>query len=122
MNSLSWMIYLADVCSNIGFPAVMFSIVGTIAAVISTIVKRAAEDDESDDGKAAFRISSSVQKASIPIAVIAITLSVFVPSKDTVYAIAASEVGEDILKSPEASKARQALNAWLDKQIEPEKK
>lgn len=42
---------------------------------------------------------------------------VFVPQKNTVYAIAASEVGEEVLKSETADKAMTALNAWLDRQI-----
>lgn len=41
------------------------------------------------------------------------------PSKDTVYAIAASEMGESVLKSETGSLATQALNAWLKKQITP---
>lgn len=52
------------------------------------------------------------------------TIAVFVPSKNTIYAIAASEYGEEALKAPEASKAREAINAWLDEQIakrKPEK-
>lgn len=121
MNSLSWMIYAADVCSNIGFPAALFSIIGVVAAIVSTIIKSGCADSESYDDKMAHRISASVQKAAIPIAIIALTMSVLVPTKDTVYAIAASETGEEILKTREATRARAALNAWLDKQIGGEK-
>jgi predicted permease len=39
------------------------------------------------------------------------------PSQETVYAIAASELGETALKSETGNKAVEALNAWLDRQI-----
>lgn len=38
------------------------------------------------------------------------------PSRDTMYAIAASQVGEQALKTPLAEKAEKALEAWLNKQ------
>lgn len=122
MNRLSWMIYLADVCSNIGFPAGVFSILGVIAGVVSTIIKAISKAGESEDDKIAYAVSTSIQRCAMPVAIISIALSILAPSKDTVYAIAASEMGEEVLKSPEVSKARQALSAWLDKQIgEPKK-
>ena len=55
-------------------------------------------------------------------AIALVVVSLAVPSKDTVYAIAASEVGEEIVKSETAGKAVKALNAWLDKQIAPTEK
>lgn len=123
MNSLSWMIYWADVCGNVGFPAGVFFLAGTIAAFISTCVKRGCEASKEPDDQAAARISASIQRASIPIAILSLVLAVFVPGKNTIYAIAASELGEQALKSPTVTKAQQALDAWLDKQIEkPEKK
>lgn len=45
---------------------------------------------------------------------------VVVPSSDTVYAIAASEMGERVLSSPTAGKALKALDHWLDRQIDDE--
>lgn len=44
-------------------------------------------------------------------------LLVFIPSSKTIYAIAASEMGEEVLASPTADKAHKALDAWLDDQI-----
>ena len=44
-------------------------------------------------------------------------LAAFVPSKDALYAITASEMGEEILNSNIGSKAQQAIEAWIDKQI-----
>lgn len=114
MNSLNWMIYLADVAS--GLNAVSFF--GTMICLIGTGMSfgLAHFEDLSDAKPWISRFAYA--------SVIFLLLAVFLPSKDTIYAIAASETGEQILKTPEASKARQALNAWLDKQIgntQPEK-
>lgn len=49
------------------------------------------------------------------------TTAVALPAKDTVLAIAASEMGERALNTPTAGKAFKALDAWLDKQIDPPK-
>ena len=51
------------------------------------------------------------------IPVITLLLTAAIPGKDTMYAIAASEMGEKILKTETAGKVQQALSAWLDAQI-----
>lgn len=45
-----------------------------------------------------------------------ILVTAILPSKDTVYAIVASEYGEKLLHTQTAGKAEKALDAWLDKQ------
>ena len=44
------------------------------------------------------------------------------PEKKTLYAIAASEYGEQIIKSEIGNDATKALQQWIKRQIEPEKK
>ncbi len=48
-------------------------------------------------------------------------LTFIVPSTNTFYAIAASEMGEEFTKTKTFNKASAALDAWLDKQIEKPK-
>lgn len=43
--------------------------------------------------------------------------SFLVPSKDTFYLIAASQAGEQAIKTPEFLKVRNVLNKWLDDQM-----
>ena len=43
-------------------------------------------------------------------------IAAFCPSSETMYAIAASQSGEQVLKTPLANKAEKALEVWLDKQ------
>jgi hypothetical protein len=45
--------------------------------------------------------------------------SFLVPSKDTFYLIAASQAGEQAIKTPEFLKVRNVLNKWLDEQAGP---
>lgn len=64
-----------------------------------------------------------VGKGYFKLGIIAALVIIPVPSKDTIYAIAASEMGERALASPTGDRAVKALNAWLDRQIarEPSK-
>jgi hypothetical protein len=60
---------------------------------------------------------NAMWKPFLKAAIIVGLVGAVTPSEKTIYAIAASEYGEEVLKTPEATKARQALNAWLDEQI-----
>lgn len=110
MNSLSWMIYLAGVASGLGAAFVVFAVLSAMASLI-LVMAHFIEDAN----------CLRWLRVTLPCMLVLSVLSILTPDKETVYAIAASEFGEEALKSPEVSKARQALNAWLDKQIDPEK-
>jgi hypothetical protein len=53
-------------------------------------------------------------------------IACFMPSKGTMYAIAASQVGEQVVQSETvrgiASDAQKALQQWIKKQLEPDAK
>jgi hypothetical protein len=110
MNSLSWMIYLADVAENIGFVCGLMLILGLAAGGICVLFW-----DDIENGK------RLIKPYLITMAVVMFVGTV-VPSKEAIYAMAASESGEKILKSETGDKAIQALNAWLDRQIKGEPK
>lgn len=109
MNDLSWFIYLADVLGSI---KTLFMIVGIVALVLSTFFLCVCADYCSDDWwyKLLF-------KAVLPLSFLLVLLACFLPSSTTMYAIAASEMGEKVINTPTAGKAVKALDAWLDKQI-----
>lgn len=118
MNSLSWMIYLADVASYAGKAAAVIAFFGAIGAACGSVIAVAAyADKEADVAMNARRWSAGAFKITIVCAVMAALL----PSKTTVYAIAASEMGEKVIASPTAGKAMKALDAWLDRQIGEDK-
>ena len=50
----------------------------------------------------------------VPIAGLLLTAPI--PSKETIYMIAASEVGEEALATPEVAKIRMLINKYLDEQ------
>lgn len=125
MNSVSWLLYLAGVSGNIsalfGWCVVISLILGVIG-VISALVGGQDTDylygDEHAEAVEAMRklIRRSIALSAAGTAFFGLLMSL-TPSKETVYAIAASEVGEDILQSETGTLATQALNAWLKKQI-----
>lgn len=120
MNSLSWLLYWADVCGaiggSVGFFAVLLSFL-LIFLIISHCVLRACAAQGYPAAQSALVATGTGLKIGVPLVAALGLVAIFVPSRETIYAIAASEMGEEVLKAPEASKARQALNAWLDKQI-----
>lgn len=121
MNQLSWLIYLADVAGNLDNFFFTIMILSLIATGIWVVVGSIAADDNEDADF--WRVWRKVGWAVIaPSFFFGTILGSVVPSKDTVYAIAASEMGERALQTPTADRAFRALNSWLDRQIAGEER
>jgi hypothetical protein len=114
MNNLSWMIYAADVAANVALIAEVTLFAGVIAGALCMIGSGALSDDDKDR----LMLLRVFRRTIVPITCAAALLVMFVPSETTIYAIAASETGEEVLNSETGGKAVQALDAWLDRQIE----
>ncbi len=112
MNDLSQMLYAADVASSL---IVALAVGGLVFSGLALAFFLASCDTYDDDAKQ--RWGSKARKFCLA-AVALITLWVVVPSKETMYAIAASEMGEQVLNSKIGGKAQEALSAWLDRQID----
>lgn len=78
--------------------------------------------DSSDREFAAWAYNLSFVRFTFPLCLLLFAVTFFVPSKDTFYLIAGSEIGEQAVQTPEFSKVRTLLNKWLDKQITPAEK
>jgi len=119
MNSLSWLIYLADVADNLDWFFFIVMLLSILGGIIWLIVGLGMADTGagSDDWRT-WRKSGLLL---IPLFFFGVVLGSIVPGKETVYAIAASEMGERAMNTQTFGKATQALNRWLDKQIQPEK-
>lgn len=140
MNELSWLIYAADVAGSID----TVSLGGIVVAILcgGCFLAEAANRDcpaakwdekarnhflyggnyERPKGErpAEYRWSVGAAIRGPLIATgVCIAVAVFTPGRETLYAIAASEMGERALASETGGKAVQALNAWLDRQIAP---
>lgn len=111
MNELSWMIYFAGVVGALGTVMALIAaalIIGTpVAAFFLSF------DEHVEPHISRMKVNWRLFSLGIALAIMAC----LIPSKETVYAIAASETGESVLHSETGGKAVQALNAWLDLQI-----
>jgi hypothetical protein len=139
MNTLSWLIYGADLAGNVQGASSVLCIGGVAGYGLYRLVSAIEPDFSADPAKRwdadlrehrrwpslyAKPEGERPQPGKRPVWIawvvsISLVLSVVTPSRNTLYAIAASEMGERALQTATASKAVQALNAWLDKQITP---
>lgn len=116
MNTLSWLIYAGSVTGDLKGFLIVVSI-GAVGGLIAWFISVAMHNDFAcDEDKRKY---PSLKWLAVPLATGCIACAL--PSSSTVYAIAASEMGERALHTETAGKAVQALNAWLDKQIAPAK-
>lgn len=111
MNDLSWFLYFAGVSQGVGVVSTILGVI-TILGGGFVFVSYAIGGDF-DEVKQYFG-------RTVGFAVAMLFIAVIVPSKTTVYAIAASEAGESALQSKTGGKAMKALDAWLDRQISGE--
>jgi hypothetical protein len=128
MNSVSWFIYAAQVCGSLAelFEVLgWFTLVGIWLAFVAPRVANFINDQKNDDPRAVFPNPKPLRKGWLGFAFTLILLGNLIPGKNTMYAIAVSQVGESIVKSGQtqemASDATKALQQWIKKQIDPEK-
>lgn len=127
MNQLSQLLYAGNVAGNLGGFFVFFGIltlIYTIVCFIASFICDTEGSRYSDDEERArnMKFARNARRLALPGFVFTFllwTAAAFMPSQDTVYAIAASEMGESALKSETGSLATQALNSWLKEQITP---
>lgn len=125
MNQLSQLLYLANVSGNVGTLLALFGVLVLIACVAFFIQSCIYYDDISrwsaDRTAGLKKFSKSIHTSlkCLGLVLVLWVLAALCPSQDTVYAIAASELGGRALNSQTGGLAVQALNAWLKKQIAP---
>lgn len=118
LNTLSWMIYFAEVLGGLsslfGFVFLMLCI-GVIAGAIIWAVKTFNGYDE-DDAQQATR-ASNIMKQLILFAAGVAFVDLLIPSSRTVYLVAASEMGEQVINTETATKLKKIIDYNLDKII-----
>lgn len=118
MNELSWLIYFADVAPSFS-SALAWT--GSLLCLTFFALHLFSYDEtafKKEEDQLSFRRSTRIW----PMFGLMWFMSFAVPSNsNTYYAIAASETGEQALKSPIAQKTFKALENWLDKQLKEEK-
>lgn len=147
MNELSWLLYAADVAGSVkGMAGVTIglSAASTVALSIIDLTKYRATSHRADVKAWDERMAEHIRYPSLypqpesdrpadqdaktwnpwiaakaPLVALGASALLFCafPASGTIYAIAASEMGERVVNSETGDKAVKALNAWLDKQI-----
>lgn len=123
MNSVSWFIYIAQISNSLGEMFIAFgvsSLVGVGLAWGFPRVFNAMECNRPDDRD--YWTPPPFRSGYVAAAICFLVVGNLMPEKNTMYAIAASQVGEQIVKTEIASDATKALHQWIKKQIEPKAK
>ena len=113
MNSLSWFLYFADVASSFAILLACVSLFGGLILIITSAIY-AVEND---------RFWWQGWKVFAPICLSSALIACAIPSRQTMYAIAASRVivQNETVKGI-ANDATKALQIWIKKQVETERK
>lgn len=110
MNNLSLFIYLAEIVENLRFFLQLFVVLFPFFGAIGSIIYKGESIDNVLPNWWIFTFFF--------ILFIAVTLLVFLPTKTTLYAIAASELGEDLLKSELGQTVTLSLENWVKAQLQ----
>lgn len=121
MNELSWLLYFADVAPRISSAFAAISILCIIAYLainwIGNLVNTG-ENEHPFDIHRSHELYKPIDSRLIFFLLFLFVISKAIPSdKNTYYAIAASEIGEQALKTPVVTKSFKAIETWLDKQL-----
>jgi hypothetical protein len=116
MNTLSQILYAADVLSSV---SLALGLISCVLFIIMLIIS----------GMSVFAWLEIDKVKAFPyklnylwlVFILMATLSALIPTKNTMYAIAASEMGEDVFKSRVGQKSLAAVELWIDKQLEQPK-
>lgn len=122
MNSISWLLYLIDVISNVKgltIGAITISVMTGVALFATTLVT----EGDCLEWAGYWRIV----KWDVALLAVATIVGCVIPSQNTMYAIAASQVGEKLSQTEVvqtlSNDATKALQQWIKRQIaDPEAK
>jgi ABC-type methionine transport system permease subunit len=113
MNTLSCLLYAADVIPNVGTAFVMFAIATFFAIGGGVLAGGLMRDYKSHDSEE-WKTGVALQKKSLKfiwVIPVCILIAVVIPGKSTIYMIAASEMGETVVTNPEVKEIFDAMKA-----------
>ena len=119
MNDLSLIIYLISVISKLGgaleFLIIVIIVAGGLLAIPSLIVY-AEEYDDDEKQKKGLLFLDIYKKTGITLCCLFLVNS-FLPSERTMYLMAASELGEEVINTEEFDKVKTIINKKLDEYL-----
>lgn len=121
MNSLSWLIYLANTLPSLATALGITTCLSAIVAIVISGIRlgvMSQRDAYYTDGERIFVQNTRFVPWLIPLFTFISISTHLVPNKEAFYLIAASEMGEQATLTPEFGKLRTILNNVLDEQIE----
>ena len=117
MNNLSWFLYFADVLPKMAEVIIVtgiFTLTGGL--LLGAILSKDTYESKEKAQKAARASVGWFKLAAFSVCLM--FCSVLIPSKNTIYAIAASEIGESAVKSEVGKRGLRAIEAWINNQLE----
>jgi hypothetical protein len=135
MNSLSWLIYLASLSGSVSSLFSFLAVLGGAACVIGTVLSVVWTDGSYDSDRRERRMQGyedtrkrgkALSKTGLAMLIAFGGVAAVLPGSNTIYAIAASEIGERVITDETvrgiAADSTKALQGWIKKQIEPDPK
>lgn len=123
MNSLSWILYLADAASKLSVIAATATIVGGIFAAILLVVYLITSGFASGGDEDALKFATFIRPVAKWFAFVVVGFGLVyavVPSSSTLYLIAASEAGEAVVTAPGTKELFGDLTAVIKKRLKEE--
>lgn len=122
MNNLSWFLYFADVLPGLFVPVfVVLSLALGAGALCGFIGFMSFHADGSAVGKATYDHVAKYAGKLIFFWVVLLLIVSLTPQKETFYLIAGSELGEQVVKTPEAQEILNDIRKVIKQQIKAEK-
>lgn len=111
MNTLSLYVYLIDVFASLKPTFYVFAFMSIIGAFFFGVVSDTAPSSEKE-----YLIKYAKRFIfAIPILLV---LAALVPNRDTMYLMAASEVGEEVIMNPEVAETMGKVKTILDQELD----
>lgn len=111
MNTLSWLLYLSSVVGSLKVVSAIIIVVGILGFFIVLMLIGDAFDDNQ------LKQLQSIIKKIVAGVIISAIICVFIPPRSTMYAIIASEMGEQALETPLAQKTLKLIEQYLDSNL-----
>lgn len=117
MNNLSLMLYFADVAEKIASAFTLMTLIFLFASIVGTIIVVSTRIEY-------YGKPAPMWMVIVPILFLFLSTpgAVLIPSKNTIYLIAGSEIGEQVVKSPEAQQMFSDIREVIQQQIKELKK
>ena len=125
IDKLPWLLYFADILSGIYSVLVVIVVVSSISIIAALAMKANiffCGYDYKKDKERYFPTLNKILRISVVTWIIAASLNITIPSKETIYAYAGISIAETVTDNPVVGKIERLVNKKLDEMLKEEKK